>query len=69
MSTNESKGTVLPLQGSLDKREIERQVDALQYEPSRMGAILSPLMRELHPSIGVPFALGQEISGLGAYEK
>lgn len=49
----------------LSKRELERQIDASQFERSRMGAILSPLVRELHPSIGNTFKDNYVLEFLG----
>ncbi|WKJ89939.1 PDDEXK nuclease domain-containing protein [Methylomonas montana] len=39
----------------LSKRELERQIDAAQFERSLMSAKLSPLARELHPDIQQTF--------------
>jgi predicted nuclease of restriction endonuclease-like (RecB) superfamily len=39
----------------LTKRELDRQIDASHFERSLIGAKLSPLVRELHPSIGNTF--------------
>ena len=35
----------------LNKRELERQIDASHFERTKMGAKLSPTVRELHPTI------------------
>lgn len=39
----------------LSKRDLERQIDAAQFERSLMSAKLSPLVRELHPDIQQSF--------------
>jgi predicted nuclease of restriction endonuclease-like (RecB) superfamily len=39
----------------LSKRDLERQIDAAQFERSLMSAKLSPLARELHPDIQQTF--------------
>jgi predicted nuclease of restriction endonuclease-like (RecB) superfamily len=39
----------------LSKRDLERQIDAAQFERSLLGAKLSPLAREIHPSIQQTF--------------
>lgn len=41
----------LVLAEKLSKRDLERQIDASQYERSMIGAKLSPLVRELHPNL------------------
>ncbi len=49
----------------LTKRELERQIDTSNFERSRMGANLSPLVRELHPSIGNTFKDNYVLEFLG----
>lgn len=39
----------------LSKRDLERQIDAAQFERSLLGAKLSPLAREIHPAIQQTF--------------
>lgn len=39
----------------LSKRDLERQIDAAQFERNLLSAKLSPLARELHPSIQQTF--------------
>ena len=49
----------------LGKRELERQIDASQYERSLAGAILSPAVRQLHPGIGGAFKDNYVLEFLG----
>ncbi len=49
----------------LTKRELERQIDASHFERSMISAILSPVARELHPSIGNTFKDNYVLEFLG----
>jgi predicted nuclease of restriction endonuclease-like (RecB) superfamily len=49
----------------LTKRELDRQIDASHFERSLIGAKLSPLVRELHPTIGNTFKNSYVLEFLG----
>ncbi len=55
----------LTVTDKLTKRELERQIDVAHFERSMMGAILSPLVRELHPAIGNTFKDNYVLEFLG----
>jgi len=65
--TAEERGYYLrqALAEKLGKRELERQIDAAHYERSLAGAKLSPLVREIHPAIGVAFKDNYVLEFLG----
>ena len=52
----------------LNKRELERQIDASQFERTMLGAKLSPLVRELHPTIQTTFKDNYVLEFLGLPE-
>lgn len=52
----------------LSKRELERQIDASQFERSMLGTKLSPLVRELHPAINQTFKDNYVLEFLGLPE-
>lgn len=52
----------------LSKRELERQIDASQFERSQIGAKLSPVVRELHPNIELTFKDNYVLEFLGLPE-
>lgn len=52
----------------LNKRELERQIDASQFERTMLGAKLSPLVRELHPAIQTSFKDNYVLEFLGLPE-
>ncbi len=52
----------------LSKRELERQIDASQFERTMLGAKLSPLVRELHPAIQTTFKDSYVLEFLGLPE-
>jgi predicted nuclease of restriction endonuclease-like (RecB) superfamily len=52
----------------LSKRDLERQIDAAQFERSLMSAKLSPLARELHPDIQQTFKDQYVLEFLGLSE-
>lgn len=52
-----------------NKRELERQLDALQFERSMLGAKLSPLVRELHPTADQVFRDNYVLEFLGLPEE
>jgi predicted nuclease of restriction endonuclease-like (RecB) superfamily len=52
----------------LSKRELERQIDASQFERSLIGAKLSPAVRELHPNIDLAFKDNYVLEFLGLPE-
>jgi predicted nuclease of restriction endonuclease-like (RecB) superfamily len=49
----------------LTKRELEHQIDAAYFERSAIGAKLSPVVRELHPTIGSTFKDSYVLEFLG----
>jgi predicted nuclease of restriction endonuclease-like (RecB) superfamily len=55
----------LTVADKLSKRELERQIDASHFERSLLAAKLSPLVRELHPSIGNTFKDSYVLEFLG----
>ena len=55
----------LTLADKLSKRELERQIDVLHFERSLISPILSPLVRELHPTIGNTFKDNYVLEFLG----
>ncbi len=69
--TNEEREYYLhtALNDKLSKREIERQIDASQFERSMMSAKLSPLVRELHPNIFHAFKDNYVLEFLGLPEE
>ncbi len=54
--------------GRLSKRDLERQIDAAQFERSLMNAKLSPLAREIHPDIQQTFKNHYVLEFLGLPE-
>lgn len=52
----------------LSKRELERQLDTSQFERSMVGTKLSPLVRELHPSLNLTFKDNYVLEFLGLPE-
>ena len=52
----------------LSKRDLERQIDAAQFERSLLGAKLSPLAREIHPAIQQTFKHNYVLEFLGLPE-
>jgi predicted nuclease of restriction endonuclease-like (RecB) superfamily len=52
----------------LSKRELERQIDASQFERTMLGAKLSPLVRELSPAILTTFKDNYVLEFLGLPE-
>ena len=55
--------------GKWTKRVLERQLDALQFERSSLGAKLSPLVREVHPAAGQVFKDNYVLEFLGLPEQ
>jgi predicted nuclease of restriction endonuclease-like (RecB) superfamily len=55
----------LTLADKLSKRELERQIDVLHFERSLISPILSPAVRELHPTIGNAFKDNYVLEFLG----
>lgn len=55
----------LTLTDKLSKRELERQINVLQFERSLISPILSPAVRELHPAIGNTFKDNYVLEFLG----
>ena len=55
----------LTLADKLSKRELERQIDVLHFERSLISPILSPAVRELHPTIGNTFKDNYVLEFLG----
>jgi predicted nuclease of restriction endonuclease-like (RecB) superfamily len=58
----------LATNGKLSKRDLERQIDAAQFERSRIGPKLSPVVREIHPSIHQAFKDNYVLEFLGLPE-
>ncbi len=65
--TTEERAYYLELAATdrLTKRELERQIDTLHFERSKLGAKLSPLARELHPTITNTFKDSYVLEFLG----
>ena len=55
----------LAVSEKLSKRELERQIDAAHFERSAVSAKLSPVARELHPTIGGIFKDSYVLEFLG----
>jgi len=55
----------LTVTDKLSKRELERQIDTAHFERSMMSAILSPVVREIHPAIGNTFKDNYVLEFLG----
>jgi predicted nuclease of restriction endonuclease-like (RecB) superfamily len=55
----------LTVADKLSKRELERQIDVLHFERSLISPILSPAVRELHPTIGDTFKDNYVLEFLG----
>jgi len=55
----------LTIRDKLSKRELERQIDTSHFERGMIGAMLSPVARELHPGIGNTFKDNYVLEFLG----